>query len=75
MIRESEFWWMVGILEGEGYFGLSVELGYAYALGKKIVFCDEIRSDWRSPYFGMHREMATEVVHSLEAAATVIKGN
>jgi nucleoside 2-deoxyribosyltransferase len=56
-------------------FGLSVELGYAYALGKKIVFCDEIRSDWRSPYFGMHREMATEVVHTLEAAAAVIKGN
>lgn len=21
MIRESEFWWLVGILEGEGYFG------------------------------------------------------
>ena len=21
MLRESEFWWLVGILEGEGYFG------------------------------------------------------
>jgi len=56
-------------------FGLSVELGYAYALGKRIIFCDEIRNDWRSPYFGMHREMATEVVHSLEDAAAAIIGS
>ena len=53
-------------------FGLSVELGYAYALGKEIVFCDEIRDDWRSPYFGMHREMATRVCHSIEEAAAII---
>jgi nucleoside 2-deoxyribosyltransferase len=55
-------------------FGLSVELGYAYALGKKIVFCDEIQGDWRSPYFGMHREMATEVCHSLETAVVAAVG-
>jgi len=55
-------------------FGLSIELGYAYALGKKIVFCDEIRGDWRSPYFGMHREMATVVCHSIEAAAAAVTG-
>lgn len=50
-------------------FGLSVELGYAYALGKRIIFCDEISADWRSGYFGMHRQMATVVYSSLEAAA------
>ena len=53
-------------------FGLSVELGYAYALGKRIVFCDEIASDWRTGYFGMHREMATVVCRSLEEAAKAI---
>ena len=53
-------------------FGLSVELGYAYALGKKIVFCDQIRADWRSSYFGMHREMATHVCHSLEDAIPLV---
>jgi len=50
-------------------FGLSVELGYAYALGKKIVFCDEIKGDWRSGYFGMHRQMATVVCSDLAEAA------
>jgi len=50
-------------------FGLSVELGYAYALGKRIVFCDEIKSDWRSGYFGMHRQMATVVCNDLVEAA------
>lgn len=52
-------------------FGLSVELGYAYALGKKIIFCDGIREDWRTGYFGMHRQMATHVVYSLEEAAAL----
>lgn len=55
-------------------FGLSVELGYAYALGKRIVFCDEIGGDWRSGYFGMHRQMASEVVSTLEAAAEYLNG-
>lgn len=53
-------------------FGLSVELGYAYALGKRIVFCDEIRTDWRTGYFGMHRQMASQVCYSLEAAAAAV---
>lgn len=50
-------------------YGLSVELGYAYALGKRIVFCDEIGGDWRTGYFGMHRVMASTVCGSLEEAA------
>jgi len=53
-------------------FGLSVELGYAYALGKKIVFCDEITGDWRSGYFGMHRQMATVVCNDLAEAAQAV---
>lgn len=53
-------------------FGLSVELGFAYALGKKIVFCDEISGDWRSRYFGMHRQMATAVHKTVEDAVRAL---
>jgi nucleoside 2-deoxyribosyltransferase len=53
-------------------FGLSVELGFAYAIGKRIIFCDEISSDWRSNYFGMHREMANYVCASLADAAAAV---
>lgn len=40
--------------------GLSLEIGYAAALGRKIVFCGPIKHDWRSPYFGMHRALSDE---------------
>jgi len=42
-------------------YGLSVEVGYAAALGKRIVFLDVLNDDWRSRYFGMHRVMSTVV--------------
>ena len=50
-------------------YGLSVEVGYAFALGKPIIFCDELRNDWRSKYFDMHRMMASTVCFSLEEVA------
>ena len=53
-------------------FGLSIELGYAFALHKRIFFVDEIINDWRSRYFGMHRQMATYVCKSLDEAAIII---
>lgn len=53
-------------------FGLSIELGYAYGLGKRIVFCDEIGADWRSNYFGMHRVMADQVFTNLADAARAV---
>jgi nucleoside 2-deoxyribosyltransferase len=53
-------------------FGLSVELGYAKALGKRIVFLDEISGDWRSRYFGMHRVMSDVVCTTLEKAAAAL---
>jgi nucleoside 2-deoxyribosyltransferase len=46
-------------------FGMSVEIGFAYGLGKKIVFVDHIKNDWRSQYFGMHRQMADVVCDSV----------
>lgn len=53
-------------------FGLSVELGYAYALGKRLIFIDELGQDWRSRYFGMHREMADVVCSTLQEAAEAL---
>jgi nucleoside 2-deoxyribosyltransferase len=50
-------------------FGLSIEIGYARALGKPVAFIDEIHSDWRSRYFDMHRCMATFVCRNFSEAA------
>jgi nucleoside 2-deoxyribosyltransferase len=52
-------------------YGLSVELGYAFAKGKRILFVDNIKEDWRSKYFGMHREMS-EVFPSVTAAIATL---
>lgn len=52
-------------------FGLSLEVGYAHALGKRVVFIDGIRGDWRSRYFDMVRQVST-VVESIEAAAAAL---
>lgn len=52
-------------------FGLSVELGYAYGIGKRVLFVDQIGGDWRSPYFGMHRTMA-ETYCSIEEAVEAL---
>ena len=49
-------------------YGMSLEIGYAHALGKRIVFLDWIYDDWRSRYFGMVRSVA-DVVCSREADA------
>ncbi|MDE1906746.1 MAG: hypothetical protein KGH75_09900 [Rhodospirillales bacterium] len=56
-------------------YGLSVELGLAYGLNKIIVFVDQIKNDWRSKYYGMHREMATVVVNSVKEAIDFIETN
>lgn len=42
-------------------FGMSVELGFAYGIYVPVIFLDDIQTDWRSRYFGMHRVMAHEV--------------
>ena len=56
-------------------FGLSLELGYAAALGRKIVFVDAIKDDWRSKYFGMHRELASYVAPNIATACAWILVN
>lgn len=52
-------------------FGLSVEIGFAHALGKRIIFIDKIEDDWRSRYFDMHRQIAI-VVKDARAAAMAL---
>jgi nucleoside 2-deoxyribosyltransferase len=53
-------------------FGLSIEAGYAHALGKPIIFVDEMTVDWRGRYFDMLRQIAW-TVPSLEAAALILR--
>ncbi len=52
-------------------FGLSIEVGFARALGIPVIFVDALGADPRARYFDMLRTMST-VVHSLEAAACAI---
>ena len=53
-------------------YGLSIELGYAAALGKPIWFVDE--SDYaRRRSFGMHRVLATRRFQTLELAIEALQ--
>lgn len=52
-------------------FGLCIEIGYAKALGKTIIFVD-LLEDARSKYFDMARVMANAVVGSFEALPGVL---
>lgn len=54
-----------------GGFGLCIEAGYAFGLGKRIIFVDRLGDDWRSRYFGMLRNLGT-VVGSLEEAVRAL---
>lgn len=50
--------------------GMSLEVGYAHGLGKRVLFIDGIGGDWRSRYFGMHRsicEVFPDVYSALRA--------
>lgn len=54
-------------------YGLSLECGYAHALGRPIIFIDQLHPDWRSPYFGMLRSISTNIVLTVEEAARAIE--
>lgn len=53
-------------------FGMSLECGYAHALGRPIIFIDEMAKDWRGKYFDMLRVISTVVFSVEDAAALVI---
>lgn len=50
-------------------YGMSLEIGYAFALQKPIVFCNLPKDDWRQRYFGMAQTCATYVCESVQEAA------
>lgn len=54
-------------------FGLSLEVGYAHALGKPIAFVDAMGCDPRARYFAMLREIA-QVFTDIGAATAWLKG-
>ncbi len=53
-------------------FGLSLECGFAHALGRPIIFVDGLGTDWRGPYFDMLRTIAQRVVSTMDDAADAI---
>lgn len=61
------FAWMAG--DNPSGYGLSAEMGYANALGRKIIFANEMKHDWRDKYFDFHRELADEVYTTLVTGA------
>lgn len=52
-------------------YGLCVEVGYAHALGKPIVFVDQMQTDWRGKYLDMVR-VVSSVFPDFEGAAAHI---
>jgi nucleoside 2-deoxyribosyltransferase len=54
-------------------YGLCVEVGYAHALGKRVLFIDAAQADWRSKYFGMVRAIASASVADIPKAAALLK--
>ena len=53
-------------------FGMSLEIGYAYAKEKHVFFVDAISQDWRSRYFDMVRTVSDSTHFSVEDAARKI---
>ena len=52
-------------------YGLSLEVGFAHALGKPVVFVDALGVDWRSRYFGIVRSVSRVVGGVDEALAAL----
>ncbi len=72
-IREADIVFVYMNSANPSGYGLSIEIGYAYGIGKPIVFCDHITKDWRSKYFGMARTMASAVFCEFEDCIAYIK--
>ena len=50
-------------------YGLNLEIGYAHALGKRIIYIDAMGNDWRSKYFGMARAISEVVTEPAPIAS------
>jgi nucleoside 2-deoxyribosyltransferase len=58
-IRKAETVFAYMSADNPSGFGLSMEIGYAHALGKRIIFVDAVGHP-RKKYFGMVRAVADE---------------
>ena len=54
-------------------YGMSLEIGYAHALKKPIIFCDLLKEDWRRKYFGMAKVCATYFYEDVDLAIECLK--
>lgn len=52
-------------------YGVSLEIGYAHGIGKRIVFLDATDEDWRHKYFGMARSLSSVVCSPRQAVAAL----
>ena len=53
-------------------YGMSLEVGYAHALKKPIIFLDLLGNDWRSKYFDMVRQVAELRAQSVDDLRNLI---
>jgi nucleoside 2-deoxyribosyltransferase len=52
-------------------YGLALEIGFAHALGRPIIFIDRVQEDWRGRYFDMARQLCI-VVPDFETAGLAL---
>lgn len=57
-----------------GGYALAMEVGYAKALGKDVVFVDQLKDSIRKKYFEMIRQASDRVFSDLPAALEYIIG-
>ena len=67
-IRHSDIILAYMELHNPGGYSLALEIGYAKALGKKIVFIEEHPENERRKYFDMIREVVDYTFDDLESA-------
>ena len=74
-IRQSDI--IIAYMEkgNPGGYALSLEIGYAKALGKQIILIDEHDDKKRHRYFEMVREVSDECFDSFEQFVNVIQLN
>jgi nucleoside 2-deoxyribosyltransferase len=58
-----------------GGHGLCLEVGFAVAMGRPVVFLDGLGDDPRSRYFGMVRQVSSATIGTLEFACQWIRRN
>jgi nucleoside 2-deoxyribosyltransferase len=72
-IRESDI--VLGYMESTnpGGYSLALEIGFAHALGKKVVLVDEIKDPSVSRYFEMVRQCSAHVFTTLGQAIEYLR--